>query len=194
MQGENGEMQLTKKLVAIVALILTLSSTTVAFAVLYMNKDVTVSGGVAASGTIAIYKEDGITEMTSIPIPLFQGTSHTNTTFFWVKNIGNMPVAVYWNISNADPNNWAIDVPGGSQAYTFTETAQTKYRLTIDNILNPDSTPGTGVWNPDPTGNQVVNLNAGQTAKFAMDLLHYQAVNTAGTFSFVLSFYARTPT
>ena len=187
-------MQITKKLLATAALILTLSSTTIAFAVLYMNKDVTVSGGVAASGTIAIYKEDGTTEMTTIPIPLFQGATNTNTTFFWIKNIGNMPVAVYWNISNAAPNSWTIDIPGGGQAYLFTETTQTKYRLTIDNILNPDGSGGTGVWNPDPTGNQAVNLNAGQTAKFALELLHYQDVNTPGTFSFVLSFYARTPT
>jgi hypothetical protein len=184
-------MHLSKSKIVILIAILTLAATNIALAAFYMNRDVTVSGGVATSGTIEIYKEDGLTPMTAIPIPLFQGTTHTNSTFFWVKNIGNMPVAVYWNISSANPNSWTLE--SGGQAYIFTETSQTKYRLCIWNKQNPDGSQGTGTWNPDPEGAVVVNLNPGQTAQFAMDLLHFTEVNAPGTFSFVLSFYSRTP-
>jgi len=157
-----------------------------------MNRDVTISGGVAASGTISILKEDQQTEMTTIQIPEFQGTTHSNTTYFWVKNTGNLPVAVYWLISNCHPDSWAIE--SGGQAYRYMESAETKFRFSINNQINPDGTTGSGLWNPDPNGNQVVLLNPGQDAKFAIDVLHYyQDVNTPGTFSFTLSFYARQP-
>jgi hypothetical protein len=96
---------LNKKLIAVIALILTLVSTNVVLAVLYMSRDVTVTGGVAASGTIAIYKDVGQTELTSLDIPEFQGTTQSSNTYFWVGNTGNMPVAVYWDISIANPNS-----------------------------------------------------------------------------------------
>jgi hypothetical protein len=186
-------MHPSKRQIAIFAVIVALATANIAMAAFYMNRDVTVSGGVKSSGTIEIYKDDGQTVMTSVPIPLFEGGTHSNTTYFWVNNTGNMPVAVYWNISFGAPNSWAIDMDTGGQAYVFTETSQIKYRLSINNKINPDGSQGTGTWNPDPTGTQAVNIGVGQGAKFSMDLIHYVAVNTPGTFSFVLSFYARTP-
>jgi len=180
-------VHLSKKRIAIIALLLTLGVTNVALAYLYMNKDVTISGGVASSGAIAIYQADGQTEMTSINFPLFQGAQQSATRFFFVNNTGNVPVNVYWYISNGNPNNWLIE--SGGQAYIYTESAQTKYRFSINNQVLPDGTPGTGLWNPDPTGTQVVTIGVGQGAKFSIDLSH-PAVNTPETFSFVLSFYA----
>lgn len=184
-------MKLSKRQIAIVALILTLASTNVALAAVYMNRDVMITGGVASSGTIEIYEEDGQTIMNSIAYPLFQGSTNTYNHFFWVKNIGNLPVAVYWNISNANPSSWSIE--SGAQAYIFTENSQTKYRFVINDKILPDGSQGSGVWNPDPTGTQAVTLGVGQGAEYSIDLLHYTTVSTPGTFSFVLSFYARSP-
>jgi hypothetical protein len=184
-------VHLSKKRIAVIALLITLIATNVALAVIYMNKDVTISGGVASSGAIAIYQADGQTEMTSINFPLFQGTQQSATQFFFVNNTGNLPVVVYWSISNCVPNNWAIE--SGGQAYVYTENAQSKYRFSINKQVLPDGSPGSGVWNPDPTGTEVITIGVGQGAKLSIDLTHYVAVNTPGTFSFVLSFYASQP-
>lgn len=180
---------MSKKRVAIIALLLTLGVTNVALAVMYLNKDVTISGGVASSGAIAIYQADGQTEMTSIAFDPFQGTQQSATQFFFVNNTGNVPVAVYWRISNCNPDNWAIE--SGGQAYRYAENDQSKFRFSINNQVFPDGTPGVGLWNPDPTGTEVVTLGVGQGAKFGIDLVHYVEVNTPGTFSFILSFYPK---
>jgi len=181
-------VHLNKKRIAIIVIVIILIATNVALAYLYMNKDVAISGGVASEGAIAIFQEDGQTEMTSISFPLFQGTQQTGTRFLFVNNTGNVPVNVYWSISNTNPNNWSIE-PGG-QAYIYTESAQTKYRFSINNQVSPDGSPGSGLWNPDPTGTQTLTIGVGQGTKLSIDLIHYLAVNTPGTFSFVLSFYA----
>ena len=182
-------MNLNKKRIAILALILALVATNVSFAYMYMNKDVTISGGVKTTGAIAVYKEDGVTELATIAIPLFEGSTHSNTTMFYIKNTGNVPVDVYWLMSSSEPAQWTIE--GGGAAYIFTESSQTKYRLSLNKQILPDGSSGGGtLWNPDPSGTQFFTIGVGQSAKLAMDLVHYVAVNSPGTFSFVLSFYA----
>ena len=182
-------MQLSKKRIAIIVLILTLVATNAALAYQYMNRDVAISGGVATSGAIAVYNQDRETPLTSVDFPDFTAyPPHTHNQVFFVNNTGNVAVNVYWYISYGNPNNWSIE--SGGQAYIFTESAQTKYRFSINNHVLPDGSQGTGVWNPDPTGTQTLTIGVGQGTKLSIDLIHYLAVNTPGTFSFVLSFYA----
>ncbi len=193
-KGENGEkskMQLSKRQITALGLALTLTVINIAVATVYMNKDVMVTGGVATSGTIEVYEEDGTTIMNSIAMPQFQGTTQTINHFFWVKNTGNVPVAVYWNISSGNPNSWSIDTD--TQIYLYRENSQTKFNLAISKQTDPSGITWSGSWDPDPTGNQVVSLGTGQTAEFALTVAHITAVNTPGTFSFVLSFYAKSP-
>ena len=183
------KVHLSKKRIAIIVLILTLVATNVALAYQYMNRDVAISGGVATSGAIAVYNLNGVTPLTSVDFPDFTADEpHSYNQVFFFNNTGNVAVNVYWYISIGNPNNWSIE-PGG-QAYIFTESAQTKYRFSINNHVLPDGSQGTGVWNPDPTGTQVLTIGVRQGAKFSIDLLHYVAVNTPGDFSFTLSFYA----
>ena len=154
-----------------------------------MTKNVTVTGGVATSGTIETYEEDQTTTMTAIAMPDFPATSDQSINhFFWIKNTGNVQVKVYWYISSGNPS-WSLDT--GTQTYISQENSQTKFRLAISNQQNPDGSQGTGYWNPDPSGNQVVTLDTGQSAKFALTMTHFAAVNTPGQFNFVLSFDAK---
>ncbi len=177
-----------KKTVGIVALVLTLLTTNIALAIVYMTKTVTITGGVAETGTIEVYQENAETILNTIDIPLFQGGINSNYTFFWINNTGNMDVKINWEITNPDPTGWTTD----SQGYIFTENTNTKYTFTINNQINPDGTPGTGKWLPDPTGTtQTITIPVGKAAKFSMDLYHYETVNTPGDFSFGLSFTAQ---
>jgi hypothetical protein len=181
---------LQKKTAGIVALVLTLLSTNIALAIVYMTKTVTITGGVAETGTIEVYQENAETTLTTIAISQFQGTTHSNYTYFWINNTGNMPVKINWEITNPNPTGWTIDTP--NQGYIFTENTNTKYTFSINNQINPDGTPGTGKWLPDPTGTtQTITIPVGKAAKFSMDLIHNQAVNTPGDFSFGLSFTAQ---
>jgi hypothetical protein len=183
------KVHLSKKRIAIIGFIITLITTNVALAYMYMNKDVMISGGVKASGAIAIYQEDGVTELTDLNFPLFEGSTHSASRFFFLKNTGNLPVNVYWSISSSNPAFWSLE--SGGQAYVYTEETQTKFRFSINKQILPNGNPGNGeIWYPDPTGTQFLTIDVGQSAKLAMDLLHYTAVNTPSTFSFVLSFYA----
>ncbi len=171
-------------------MVLTLLATNIALAAVYMTKTVTITGGVQETGTIEVYQEDGTTTLNTLTIPEFQGTTHSNYTYFFVNNTGNMPVKVNWTITNPNPTGWTIDAD--SQGYIFTETTKTKYSFSINNQVNPDGNPGTGKWLPDPAGTtQTVTIPVGKGAKFSFDLIHYEAVNTPGDFSFGLSFTAQ---
>ncbi len=182
------KIHLSRKQWAIVAVIIALVATNITLAYEYMNKDVTISGGVKTVGAIAVYKEDGITELTTIAIPLFEGSTQTNTTMFYIKNTGNVQANVYWLMSSSSPAQWSIE--SGGAGYLYKENSADKYRLSVNKQILPDGSPGGGaVWAPDPAGTQFFVIGPGQSAKVAMDLVHYMAVNTPGTFSFVLSFY-----
>jgi hypothetical protein len=156
-----------------------------------MNRDVMITGGVKSVGTIEIYENDETTIMNGFGFPEFEGTYQSDNHFFWIKNTGNQQVEVYWKISTANPNNWEISLDTGN--YVYKENSQNKYNFVISNQIGTDGNPATGLWNPDPNGNIVVLLGAGQKAKFAMTLSHNIAINTPGSFSFVLSFYAQSP-
>jgi hypothetical protein len=184
---EGRKTQLNKKIIAIIALIITLTSINVAIAAYYMTAKVAVHGGVAASGTIVIYQSDGQTGLTTLNIPDFQGES-TSNTYFWIKNTGNVAVAINWFIANGNPDLWTIE--SGGQAYIYTESSQVKFRVVIYNQEGPDGGPPSGLWSPSLTGTEVYTLQPGKSAKFSMDLQYTAAVNTIGGFDFDLSFSA----
>jgi len=66
-------MKLSKKQLALIALVIVLVISNIAFAVLYMTRDVTITGGVSTVGSIEVYKDDGTTLLTSIDFPNFTG-------------------------------------------------------------------------------------------------------------------------
>ena len=90
-----------KQFLAIIALMLMLITSSVAFAVLYMTKSVTITGGVSVVGAIEVYDEDGVTPLTDYDFSLFTGgTPESLQKYFFINNMGNQPVYVYWNISS----------------------------------------------------------------------------------------------
>lgn len=180
-------MHLTKKYTAVIAILLVLFAANAALAIMYLNKDVAISGGVASTGSIALYKENGETTLTSIDFPVFTANPpHSHSQWFFINNTGNMPIVVYWDISNCIPNNWSKDLDGN--AYVFSENGDSKFRFSINKTIVPDGS--TGFWKPGLSSLNGLAIGVGQAAKLNIDLLHYVNVTMPGTFSFVLSFYA----
>jgi hypothetical protein len=79
-KGGEEKMHLSRKTIAVIALVIILAATNVALALLYMTKNVNLTGGVSAVGAIEIYQEDGVTPLTSHDFPLFIGGT-AGTTF-----------------------------------------------------------------------------------------------------------------
>ena len=123
----------------------------------------------------------------NIDFPLFTANPpHSHAQWFFINNTGNLPVVVYWDISNCIPNSWSKGVDGN--AYIFSENGDSKYRFLINKQVVPDGS--TGIWRPDLSSIHGLSIGVGQGAKLSIDLLHYVEVDTPGAFSFVLSFYA----
>ena len=183
---EKREMRITKKKIALIALILTLAATNATLAVMYLQKDVSITGGVATQGAIEIYQADGTTPLTTLDFPLFTADPSTHTVTFYVENTGNVATVVYWDISNTNPADWAKDL--SEESYIFTETGNPKYRFSINKQVVPDAS--TGLWKPSVTPGNGITLDVGQNAELTIDLMHFTDVNTPGTFSFTLSFFA----
>ncbi len=178
---------MNKKQWAIIALILALVATNVTVAALFMNRDVTISGGVRTEGAIQVYDETGEAVMTTYDFPEFTSTSGTTySKQFFVNNTGNVPVFVYWDIFNPIPASWSV--AEGEDYYIFQENSNMKFRFTINKVDVPVG--GTGYWQPTYSTGHGVSLGVGQGGKFSIDLYYNTTVNTAGDFSFVLSFSA----
>ena len=93
---EKREMRITKKKIALIALILTLAATNATLAVMYLQKDVSITGGVATQGSIEVYQADGTTPLTTFDFPLFTANPpHTHTVTFYVENTGNVATVVF---------------------------------------------------------------------------------------------------
>ncbi len=180
-------MHLNKKQWAIIALILALIATNVTVAALFMNRDVTISGGVRTEGAIQVYDETGETVMTTYDFPEFTSTSgNTYSKQFFVNNTGNAPVVVYWGIFNPIPTSWSI--PEHENYYILQEDNNMKFQFTIYKTDIPGGS--TGYWQPTYSTGHGVSLGVGQGGKFSIDLLYNRTINTAGDFSFLLSFSA----
>lgn len=173
-------MQSSKKNMAIIALVIILAASNVALAVLYMTKNVNISGGVSVLGAIELYEEDGVTPFTSYDFPLFTGGTVGNFfKYFFINNTGNQPVYVYWNISSSSIT-WGADAFG----YYHAEGGYGKYYFQLYNATTTFApkeyvTPG------------VIHLDVGAGQRCYI-LLNYQgSPNTAETFTLVMTFYAQ---
>ena len=178
---------LGRKQAAIVVLVVVLVASNVALAILYMRKDVSISGGVEASGAIEVYDAGGVTSMASISFLKFDGSSQfqTRTKFFFVNNTGNTHVVVYWNVSSP-LGGWVVS----GNTYHYDVGGVAKYGLAMN------KQGGLGYWSPSPGGapeNQPVSLEAGQGVYLGMDFTYTGFVSTPEDFSFVVSFYAMEP-
>lgn len=174
-------MNLSKKQVlGIVALLILFATTSVVFAVLYMTKSVTITGGVSVVGEIEVYDEDGETVLTSFNFENFTGgTSETKFKVFFINNTGNQPVYVYWNISSSSIT-WEKTPDLVFSYYIHTEPSLGKYHFGVYNATN-------SYWYPDIEG-YYLDVNEGAQFRFR---LHYTGlVNTAETFTLTTSFYA----
>jgi len=177
---------LSRKQAAIVVLVVVLVASNVALAILYMQKNVNISGGVEASGAIEVYDADGVTSMASISFLKFDGSSQfqTRTKFFFVNNTGNTPVVVYWNVSSP-----LVDWVVSGNTYRYEVGGVAKYGLAMNKFA-------IGYWSPSPGGteeNQQVSLDPGQGVYLSMDFTYTGDVSTPEDVSFVMSFYAMEP-
>jgi hypothetical protein len=90
-------MRLSKKQLAIIALVICLASSSVTYAVLFMARHVDFSGGIIATeGTIEVYDDDGTTPLTAYDFSLFTGgIADYKYKAFFINNTGTVPVYVY---------------------------------------------------------------------------------------------------
>jgi fermentation-respiration switch protein FrsA (DUF1100 family) len=174
-------MQFSKKNLAIIGLVIILAATNVAFAVLYMTKNVNISGGVATVGAIEVYGADGVTPLLSYGFPLFTGgTYQVFTTDFFINNTGNVAVYVDWNISSS-----SITWTAWASGYGHMEDSVYKYDFSI---YNPDLGDH---WAPnDYTYPEYLWLSPGQGQRLQIYFTYYGSPNTPETFTLVMSFYA----
>jgi len=173
---------------AIVALVVILVITNVSLAVLYMTKNVDISGGVQTVGAIEVYDEDGVTPLTSVDFPLWNpGEAGILTKTFFVNNTGSVDVYVYWNISSSSIV-WTGDVFG--EYYEHIEGTDVKYAFRMYKGY-----PGPNIWRPDAdfsTPNyRSVEVGIGRVC--SMELEYSGIPATAETFTFVISLYVIDP-
>ena len=170
-------MRLSKKRLALIALVVALAIGNITFAILYMTRDVNITGGVSKVGSIEVYQDDGVTVLTSFDFPNFTGgVARIELFWFFINNTGNQPVYVYWNISTS-----SISWTNMSTGYIHEESAITKYSFTIFNGTSE-------YWVPD-TEARIIPV--GQAVHERMRLWYFGEPSTAETFSFTVTFYAK---
>ena len=170
-------MKLSKKQLALIGLVIVLVITNITFAVLYMTRDVTITGGVSTVGSIEVYEDDGTTLLTNIDFENFTGgVAHTNEQIFFVNNTGNQPVYAYWNISSSSII-WEV----GAVGYVHKPGGLDKYTFTISNATYH-------AWLPNTQG---VLIDVDEGAWFTFHLGYTGDVKTAETFSLTVTFYAQ---
>ncbi len=177
-------MKLGKRRLAIIALVVVLVAINIALAVLYMTKDVTITGGVSVVGSIEVYDDDGTTVLTSYEFVNFTG-GQPETAFknFFINNTGNQPVYVYWNISSSSIS-WIANEFG----YGGYEGPTLKYNYFIATSWLPDPYD---YWSPnDYTTPEALYLDVGEGME--LQIVHQYTGNpsTAESYSLVMSFYA----
>ena len=171
-------MKLSKKQLALIALVAILVVTNITFAVLYMTKNVHFTGGVSVIGSIEVYDDTGTTPLTNIDFDNFTGgVALTREQIFFINNTGNQPVYVYWNISSSSIT-WEMHASGA--AYVHSPGGQVKYVLSISNATYD-------LWEPETQG---VRIDVDEGSWFTFHLEYTGNVNTAEIFSFTVSFNA----
>ncbi len=80
-------MKLSKKHLALIALVIVLVISNIAFAVLYMTRSVDFTGGVSVVGDLEVFKDDGTTLLTSFDFTNFTGGVAKGYTLpFFINN------------------------------------------------------------------------------------------------------------
>lgn len=175
-------MKLSKKtLPALIGLILILGVSNVAFALLYMSRNVNIIGGVSVVGTIEVYDEDMQTPLTDITFENYTGGIYANRTKnFAIINTGNQPVFVYWNISSSSVS-WTPNVQG------YNEQSNAEYTFRILTSWNPSPV----YWSPnDYTTPEALIINAGETKNLIMEHTYNALSSIAEVFDLTITFYA----
>ena len=170
-------MKLSKKQLALIALVIVLAISNIAFAVLYVTRNVDFTGGVSVIGDIEVFKDDGTTVLTSFDFPNFTGgVMQVHTLDFFINNTGNQPLYVYWNISTS-----SIAWSNLTEVYRHYEEATHKYTFAVYNATND-------LWTPDTEARMIP---VGQRIQETFELQYIGAPATAETFSLTVTFYAR---
>jgi hypothetical protein len=170
---------LKKKSILIIAAFVILILINVTFAVLYLTRDVNITGGVSVNGDMQVYDDDGVTVLTSFDFTNFTGgVSEEKEQVFFINNTGNQPLYVYWNISASSlPIDWNID----TYYYRYYEDySYLKYTFAIDNV--------TDFWIPESDAREIP---VGESIQEIFSLWYSGNPVTAETFSMTVTFYAR---
>jgi hypothetical protein len=174
-------MKLSKKQLALIALVVVLAISNIAFAVLYETRNVDFTGGVSVIGDIEVFRDDGTTVLTSFDFPNFTGgVAYTHQLDFFINNTGNQPLYVYWNISTSTSTSsvaWSIQI----DHYRGYEAAAHKYSFSIYNGTSD-------FWTPDTEARMIP---VGQRIQERFELMYIGDPATAETFSLTVTFYAR---
>lgn len=178
-------MKLSKKQLALIALVIVLVIGNIAFAYLYMTRDVTITGGVSTIGSIEVYDDDGVTEWTSYNFPNFTGgVAATAHKHFFINNTGNQPVYVYWNISSSSIT-WISNVNGYGGYSPFPSH---KYNFFIATAWPPDTLD---YWaSNNYTTPEALYLDVGEGKELRIVHQYTDSPVTAESYSLVMSFYA----
>lgn len=175
-------MKFSKKQMAFFALVPVLIVSNIVFAVLYMTRSASITGGVASVGSIELYEVDG-TEFTSFDFPLFDPfVTQQEGHVFFLNNTGNIPVYVNWNISDSSID-WET-TSGGTFYHHIGETGSAKYSIALDD--------GADWWHPnDGATPESLYLTVGEGLELVLFLQHYIGGGSAPeTFTVELTFYA----
>lgn len=181
-------MHLSRKHLAIIALVVVLTVTNIALAAYYMTKNVNISGGVQAVGSIEAYYEDGVTVLTSFDFPLFNpGEAGVLTKSFFINNTGSVDLYVVWNISSSSIV-WTGDSTG--EGYEHIEGMEVKYTFRMYKGY-----PGSDIWRPDAdfTTPNYRSVEVGIGRIVTMELTYSGIPATGEEFTLVISLYAIDP-
>ncbi|UCE38705.1 MAG: hypothetical protein JSW00_05615, partial [Thermoplasmata archaeon] len=147
-------MNLSKKYLVIISVVIALVVSNTVFALLWMTRDVDITGGVSVVGAIEVYDEDGTTLLTDITFENYTGgVESVRSQYFFINNTGNQPVYVYWNISSSSVSWTPVE-------YGYLEQFDNAYVFQIYTSWSPDPTE---YWSPnDYTTPEALYIAAGQ--------------------------------
>jgi len=180
---------LSKKQAGILAIAIVLIATNVALAAWTLTRELAITGGVQTLGEITVYNPEETQAISNFDFNLFTGgLTSTQNLFFHIRNTGNTPALVTWEISTSS-NTWTVDATSTKDYYRNIVESNTKYTLKINK-----QSPLSGIWAPktavEPEGSRQIVIDPGQSAALALELWYNGAINVPDTFSLTVSFYA----
>lgn len=153
--------------IAIAVLILT-----TAYAIVYMTKTIDFTAGVKVSGNIALYSDEACTIpfSGSFDYPLFDTENQQFECNVWMKNVGNVDVKVYWNMSTSSIV-WTIAEDG---SYMHNKSGVDYYKTWMRLF------PQDEVWTPNTMN---VTLSKGAVQKLQFNIFCYK-IDIPETFTY----------